>query len=229
MDGLPAPPGSSQVQAKHINRSRSQWTLRVTLKGVKNSSKGSGATPAGSLACPHGNSTLKCSLHSSASARTEPRRLLLRISVRGTLTDMHVENIHTQVEAPNSTPCLVIRTVLDDCGLEHRNKRPANRSRLERRLSSNTEVGSYESEGLERKDAARRLTQAQGSGAFNAPAVFSPNPTVTGSMIGDQHPSCRPFYSFPHQTSQSMAEYRERVETSSHDPPRDARSQRSGP
>jgi len=83
-----------------------------------------------------------------------------RISVRGTLTDMHVENIRTQVEAPNSTPCLVIRTVLNDCGLEHGNKCPANRSTLERRLPSNTEVGSYEPEGLEHKDVARRLTQA---------------------------------------------------------------------
>ena len=159
----------------------------------------------------------------------ETRGLLSRISVSGTLTDMHVENIRTQVEAPSSMPCLVIRTVLNDCGLEHGNKCPANRSRLERQLPSNTEVGLYEQEGLERKDAAHRLTQAQGSGAFNAPAVFSPNPTVTGSVIGDQHPSCHPFYSFPHQTSQSMAEYRERVEMSSHDPPRDARSQRSGP
>ena len=111
---------------KHTDRSPSRRTLRalpqIRQYNPRRSQKllqGLGATPVGSLARPHGNSTLKCSLHSSASARMETRGLLSRISVRGTLTDMHIENIRTQVEASNSTPCLVIRTVLDDCGLEH--------------------------------------------------------------------------------------------------------------
>ena len=137
---------------------------------------------------------------------------------------MHIEGIRTRVEASNSMPCPVIRAVLDDYGLKHRKSVLRIDQGSSDRLPSNMEAGSYEPEGLECKDAARHLTQAQGSGAFNVPAMFSPNPTVTGSVIGDQHPSCRPFYSFPHQTSQSMAECRERVETSSHDPPRDTRS-----
>jgi len=41
-----------------------------------------------------------------------------------------------------------------------RKGRPVNRPELERRLPSNTETGSSESEGVERKDTARRLTQA---------------------------------------------------------------------
>jgi len=90
----------------------------ITLEGVKNSSKGSGATPAGSLARPHGTSTIKYSLHSSASAQIETRGLLSRISVRGTSTDVHAEIVHTQIEASHSTPCPVARTVVDDRNLE---------------------------------------------------------------------------------------------------------------
>jgi len=101
------------------NRERLHRPGNKTLEGVQNSSKGSGATPAGSLACPHGNPTIKYSLHSSASAQMEARGLLSRISVRGTLTDAHIENIRTQVEASNSTPYPVMRTVLDDHSLEH--------------------------------------------------------------------------------------------------------------
>ena len=33
-----------------------------------------------------------------------------------------------------------------------------------------------------------------GTRAFNAPAVFSPNPTAMGSMIGSEHPSNPPFF-----------------------------------
>ena len=75
----------------------------ITLEGVKNSSKGSGATPTGSLARQHGNTTKEYSLHSSASAQMETRGLLSRVSVRGTLTDAHNEIIYTQIEALNST------------------------------------------------------------------------------------------------------------------------------
>jgi len=91
----------------------------ITLEGVKNSFKGSGATSAGSLARPHRNSTPKYSLHSSASAQTETRGLLSRISVRGTPTDVHNESARTQVEASDSTLYLVTRTVLDGHSLEH--------------------------------------------------------------------------------------------------------------
>jgi len=48
----------------------------------------------------------------------ETQGLLPRISVRGTLTDVHDEIARTQVEAFNSTLYPVTRTVLDDRNLE---------------------------------------------------------------------------------------------------------------
>jgi hypothetical protein len=74
----------------------------ITFEGVNNS-KGSGATPMGSLARPHGNPTKEYSLHSSASAQMETRGLLSRVSVRGILTDAHNEITYTQIEVLNST------------------------------------------------------------------------------------------------------------------------------
>jgi hypothetical protein len=104
----------------HIgHRERFHRPGNITLEGVQNSSKGSGATPVGSLVRPHGSPTIKYSLHSSASAQMEALGLLSRISVRGTLTDAHIENIRMQVVASNSTPYPVVRTVLDDHSLEH--------------------------------------------------------------------------------------------------------------
>jgi len=49
----------------------------------------------------------------------EARGLLSRISVRGTLTDAHIKNIRTQVEASNSMPYPVIHAVLNAHSLEH--------------------------------------------------------------------------------------------------------------
>jgi len=45
-----------------------------------------------------------------------------------------------------------------------RKERRANQLGLDRRRPPNTETGSYESKGLERKDAAHRLTQAREPG-----------------------------------------------------------------
>ena len=52
-----------------------------------------------------------------------------------------------------------------------------------------------------------------GTRAFNAPAAFSPNPPVTGSVMWNKHPSCHSFCSLPHQTSQNVAGRREWVGT----------------
>ena len=66
-----------------------------------------------------------------------------------------------------------------------------------------------------------------GTRAFNAPAAFSPNPTVTGSVIGSKHPSNHPFFAaLSLQKSQSKAERSETEGTSCHGPPRDVQSQR---
>jgi len=48
----------------------------------------------------------------------ETQGLLSRVSVRGTLTDVHNEIAHTQVEVSNSTFYPVTRTVIDDRSLE---------------------------------------------------------------------------------------------------------------
>ena len=88
--------------------------------------------------------------------------LLSRILVRGTLTDVHIESIRTEVEASNSMPSCTHGPRRPQP--QRWKERPANRPGLERRLQSNTETGSYESEGLERKDAARRLTWAREPG-----------------------------------------------------------------
>jgi len=87
----------------HWCRRRFYELGNITLEGVKNSSRGSGATPAGLLARPHGNSIAKQTLHSSAIAQMETRGLLLRVSVRGTLTDAHNEITHTRVKALDPT------------------------------------------------------------------------------------------------------------------------------
>ena len=54
--------------------------------------------------------------------------------------------------------------------------------------------------------------------AFNAPIVFSPNPIVTGSVIGSKHPSHRSFYNLFHRMNQSMAGRGKTIRTSCHDP-----------
>jgi len=48
----------------------------------------------------------------------ETRGLLLRVLVRGILTDVHNEITRTQVEAPNSTLYPFTRTIIDDHSLE---------------------------------------------------------------------------------------------------------------
>ena len=87
--------------------------------------------------------------------------ILSRVSVRGVLTGAHNKIARTQVEAPNSKLYPISRTY------SHRRPRPrrrkgrrANRLGFERQLPSNTEIGSSESGGVERKDATRRLTRA---------------------------------------------------------------------
>ena len=59
----------------------------------------------------------------------------------------------------------------------------------------------------------RRRTQGRrpppdarmGTRAFNAPIAFSPNTSVTVSVIGNRHPSHHSFCSLAHQMTQSMS------------------------
>jgi len=89
------------------------------LKESKTPPRTWGLPPRGRSRAPTETRPQKYSLHLSTSAQMETRGLLSRISVRGTLTDVHDKNIRTQVEASNSTPYPVRRTVLDGHSLEH--------------------------------------------------------------------------------------------------------------
>ena len=151
------------------------------------------------------------------------------MSIRDNLTDAHKQKTRVQIEAPDST--LPVRTC--DC------------QNVMTTITSNTEKGSSES-ARARLNSDRRIRnwliridrpRAQGrhpspdagtgTRAFNAPAVFSPNPTVTGSVIGSKHSSNRAFCSLVHRMSRSMAGRSKTDGTSCHDPSRDAQSQRS--
>jgi len=74
---------------------------------------------------------------------------------------MHNENIRTQVEASNSTPYPVIRPVLDDRNLEQ----GKNVLRIDQGSSAGYrriwKQARANRKGVERKDAARRLTRAR--------------------------------------------------------------------
>jgi hypothetical protein len=82
----------------------------------------------------------------------------------------------------------------------------------------------------------RRRTQGRcplpnacmGTRAFNALVAFSPNTPVTGSVIGNRHPSHHSFCSIPHQTTQSTSGRRKQGRNIQSRPPRDIQGQRSG-
>jgi len=112
-----------------------------------------------------------------------------------------------------------------------RKRRRANRSGVKRQLPSNKEMSSSESRGVERKDTVRRLTRARRARAFNALVAFQHNTLVTGSVLGNRHPSRHSFCSLPHLTTQRMSGRRKpgwkpgwNVKSG---PPRDAKSQNS--
>ena len=133
---------------------------------------------------------------------------LSRVSVRGILIVTHDEITRTQVEALNSTLWLLTRTVPD-------NHSPEDRKGVERiDQGSSAATVEYESRlertGRRRAQGRRPPPDARmGTRAFNAPVAFSPNTPVTGSVIGNRHPSRHSFCSLPHQTTQSVSGHRE--------------------
>ena len=125
-----------------------------------------------------------------------------------------------KVKAPDSAPPLNTRS----------------RQNMMSTIASNTEKGSCESAGARLNDNRRirkwlgRIDGPRAQGrrpppvagtrarAFNAPAIFSPNPIVTGSVIGSKHPSNLTFRNFVPQKSKNTARHSETVETSHHGP-----------
>jgi len=75
----------------------------ISLEGVEDSSKGSGATPAGVARATPRKLNRRKSLYSSASTRAKTRGLLSRVSIRGTPTNVH-KRTHMQIEVLDSTP-----------------------------------------------------------------------------------------------------------------------------
>jgi hypothetical protein len=112
-------------------------------------------------------------------------------------------------------------------------------------IASNTERGSCESaearlngnrriwkwlERIDRPRAQRRRPPSvagTGAKAFNAPAMFSPNPTVTGNATGSTHPSNATFRSFIPQISKSTAKHSATDEMSHRGVPRGSQDQRT--
>jgi len=110
-------------------------------------------------------------------------------------------------------------------------------------IASNTERGSCESaearlngnrqiwkwlERIDRPRAQRRhppSVAGMGARAFNAPAMFSPNPTVTGNATGSTHPSNPTFCSFIPQISKSTTKHSATDEMSHRGVPRGSQGQ----
>ena len=64
--------------------------------------------------------------------------------------------------------------------------------------------------------------------AFNAPVPFPHNTLVTGSVMGNRHPSHHSFCSLPHRMTQSVSGRGKLGWNVKSGPPRDAKSQYSG-
>jgi len=193
------------------NRTSHHWCRQhfyelgdITLKGVKNSSKGSGATPRGRSRAPTETRPRKYSLHSSASAQMETRGLLSRISVRSILTDDIIRLPVRKSRPP--TRCSTHSSVRSSTDTASKTERVSSES-IRARAPTSVEYGNrLEQIGRSRAQGRRPLPDARtGARAFNAPVAFPPNTPVTGSVIGNRHPSRHSFCSLPHQTNQSMS------------------------
>jgi len=122
----------------------------------------------------------------------ETRGLLSRVSVRGILIVTHNEITRTQVEALNSTLWPLTRTIPD-------NHSPEDGKGVEQidqgSRAATVEYGSRLERTRRRRAQGRRPPPdaCTGTRAFNAPVAFSPNTPVTGSVIGNMHPSRHSF------------------------------------
>ena len=152
---------------------------------------------------------------------------LSRVSVRGTLTDPHIEIIRTQVEALNRRPG---HTCARSSTTAASKTEMASSESIRGRALATVEYGSGLAQTGRHRAQGRRpppdmRTRAR---AFNAPVAFPPNTLITGSVIGNRHPSRRSFCSLPHQTTQGVSGRGKQGRNVQSGPPRDNQSQRSG-
>jgi len=129
--------------------------------------------------------------------------LLSRVPVRGILTDAHNEITYTQIEALNSTFSSAIRSSMAAASKTEK----ASSEPFRGRASTTVEYGNglertrrHRAQGHRPPPDARTRTQA-----FNAPVAFPSNTLVTGSVMGNRHPSRHSFCSLPHQMTQGVS------------------------
>ena len=101
-------------------------------------------------------------------------------------------------------------------------------TRARYRQPSTMEIASSESTGLERKSAPPPPVAGTEARAFDATAMLPPNPTVTGSMIGEQAPVKSPLFpALSPRLDEGTTQHSAAGIISHRGTPRDAQSQRS--
>ena len=133
----------------------------------------------------------------------ETRGLLSRVSVRGILIDVHNEIVCTQVEP--STRCSDQSRVQSSTTAASKMEKASSES-VRARAPTTVEYGNKLEQTRRRRAQGHRPPPdtRTGTRAFNALVAFPPNRQVTGSVIGNRHPSRYSFCSLTHQTTQSM-------------------------
>jgi hypothetical protein len=137
---------------------------KITLEGVKNSLEGSGATPVGSLARPHGSSTVKAKVSTRAPALEWRLGGYCRGYQQGVPSPMHITRLSVRRTRPSIRRS--IRTYAQPSTATASKTEIASSELIRRRALVTIEygAGSRELGGVERKDAARRLTRAREPG-----------------------------------------------------------------
>ena len=137
----------------------------------------------------------------------ETRGLLSRVSVRVTLADAHNET--TLWPDPGSRPSTRRsgQTYARPSTTAASKAEMASSESIKARVRATVEYGNGLARIRRRRVQGRRpppdaRTRAR---AFNALVAFPPNTLVTGSVIGNRHPSRRSFCSLPHQTTQGVS------------------------
>ena len=146
-----------------------------------------------------------------------------RVSVRGTLTDVHYEIARTQVAVLNSTLWSYVCAAIDGRNLEDGNSveridqaSSAGYRRIRNRL---TRTGRRRAQGRRPPPDARTRV-----GALNVSDASPPNTQVTGGVIGNRHLSHRSFCSFPTKRPRACQDAGNKDGTSNRDPSRHSRS-----
>jgi hypothetical protein len=179
---------------------------KITLEGVKYSLEGSGATPAGSLARPHGTSTVKTKVSTRAPALKWRLGGYCRGYQQGVPSTIHITR--PSVHKTRSSIRRSVHTYAQPSTAAASKTEVASSESIRARAPTAVEYGS----GLERIKRRR----AQGhcpppdartrARAFNAPDASPPNTRVTGDVIREQASVPSFFLQPSHQTTLDVSE-----------------------